>query len=683
MALYKFKHGEGDNLSFDKTPFHEGWCYITHTGEFYVDLNIGTPESPNNQRIQINKEFITSQGYQTAEQVQAQVDSHNIDTTAHADIREQISSLSSEIVDEIADRENAIIDVKAQIIQQTPLFANSVEDMTDTSKVYVLADSNEIWGYMKRQVVTPESNYNVFDKSTATINARLSSGQPASSTNGSKGCFITDFIELTKWSELSSYKVNVNFEIQSPTADYNQANFYDENKNFISVVAINQSTMTPAIGDGKTTLDLKSGGPSNAKYVKLRFYKKASGTALVAADLNDVEIIFDANKIPASITNEYMWASTGHAFIPADYEDRIVTLEEDVNDNNVDVTLLKERVLNLENGEGAIIIPEWWEDEVADTIAKIKALQVGRNCVTFPFFSDNHQRNGFAGVLIAKVMKECGIPYAFYGGDAIGSSLIPDEATMIAQDKAFDDCMSYIPDGKFCRAVGNHDGFWKVSSTESYWYTREQVYELFLRAEGTAQNKHFGEDGTYYYVNDNASKVRWIVLNIHSVDVDATQIAWFRDTALHFDESGWAVVVISHAPITRHYATLVYNAEEVRAVLKDYINGSSANKADVVGWWTGHVHRDRIFEGVAANPGYDGSTDTAEDMANGDPIAEVLPWKTVTIISDNVSIGYGGVKHAVDDSDQSHAIDFVTINKSTKTVNITRLGFGNDREFTY
>ena len=98
--------------------------------------------------------------------------------------------------------------------------------------------------------------------------------------------------------------------------------------------------------------------------------------------MDDVEIIFDANKTPASVTDEYAWASTGHAFVPADYEDRIVALEEDVNDNKVDVTLLKERVLHLENGEGAIIIPEWWEDEVADTIAKIKALQVGRNCVT-------------------------------------------------------------------------------------------------------------------------------------------------------------------------------------------------------------------------------------------------------------------------------------------------------------
>ena len=90
--------------------------------------------------------------------------------------------------------------------------------------------------------------------------------------------------------------------------------------------------------------------------MRLRLYKKASETALTAADLDDVEIIFDANKTPASVTDEYAWASTGHAFVPADYEDRIVALEEDVNDNKVDVTLLKERVLHLENGEGAIII---------------------------------------------------------------------------------------------------------------------------------------------------------------------------------------------------------------------------------------------------------------------------------------------------------------------------------------
>jgi hypothetical protein len=57
MAIFKMLHGDGNHISTDVTPFHEGWCYITHSGEFYVDLNIGTEDSPNNQRIQINEAF--------------------------------------------------------------------------------------------------------------------------------------------------------------------------------------------------------------------------------------------------------------------------------------------------------------------------------------------------------------------------------------------------------------------------------------------------------------------------------------------------------------------------------------------------------------------------------------------------------------------------------------------------
>lgn len=52
--LFKILHGDESNISLDVTPFHEGWCYVTHSGYFYVDLNIGTAESPNNQRIKLN-----------------------------------------------------------------------------------------------------------------------------------------------------------------------------------------------------------------------------------------------------------------------------------------------------------------------------------------------------------------------------------------------------------------------------------------------------------------------------------------------------------------------------------------------------------------------------------------------------------------------------------------------------
>lgn len=550
----------------------------------------------------------------------------------------------------------------------------------------VIITVNEEIVYTETDGSTTITYPNQFVPDAAELNKRYSGSSQSTTTK--TGYFVTDYIAVPDFASVTPYNARLNWEVPSSTATDVKIAYFDASKTHLGLVYIADANNS-ATANGKTTIDLRAITGSNAPtdvsavaYVRIQLAVNSSMASLTAADIENLTITFDAvfeTESTESVTTQ-TWSSTGIAYNqPADYEDRVISLEANVANNTGNITLLQERMNNLESGEVATVIPEWWEDEVADTIAKVKALQIGKNCVTFPFFSDNHQRNGYVGVLIKRVMDECHIPYCFYGGDSISSGIIIDEAEMIAQDKAFDTAMSYIPNGRFCRAVGNHDGYW-YDGTNKFWYTREQVYELFLREESVAQNKHFGADGTYYYVDDIASKMRWIVLNFNGYD-DA-QLAWL-DTALTFPESGWGVVFIAHAPITSHY--LSYNAKDatVREKIKTYINGTSANKADVVGWFAGHIHRDRIFEGVAANPGYNGSTDPATDAANGAPIAETLPWKTVSIISDNVSIGYGGVKHAIDNSDQSHAIDFVTINKSTRTVNLTRLGFGDDRSFTY
>lgn len=65
--LFKILHGDASRISTDITPFHEGYCYVTHDGFIYVDMNIGTKESPNNQRIKLNaKEAETLLGYSIA-----------------------------------------------------------------------------------------------------------------------------------------------------------------------------------------------------------------------------------------------------------------------------------------------------------------------------------------------------------------------------------------------------------------------------------------------------------------------------------------------------------------------------------------------------------------------------------------------------------------------------------------
>lgn len=52
--LFKILHGDDSRISTDITPFHEGYCYVSHSGNLYVDMNIGTLESPNYQRVKLN-----------------------------------------------------------------------------------------------------------------------------------------------------------------------------------------------------------------------------------------------------------------------------------------------------------------------------------------------------------------------------------------------------------------------------------------------------------------------------------------------------------------------------------------------------------------------------------------------------------------------------------------------------
>jgi hypothetical protein len=273
-------------------------------------------------------------------------------------------------------------------------------------------------------------------------------------------------------------------------------------------------------------------------------------------------------------------------------------------------------------------------------------------------------------------MKECNIPYCFFGGDSISNGQIADEATMIAQDKAFDTMMSYVPNGRFCRAVGNHDGYW-YDGTNKYYYNRDQIYDLFLREESIAQNKHFGEDGTYYYVDEIASKIRFIVMNTNGGSVDADQISWVQNTALSFDDSGWSVVFISHQPICNAYHSGITNAA---AVISAVTSTATTNNIPIIGWFSGHVHRDRMYTQLLTG---------GNSSKPGTPTTD-LGFTQVIITSDHTGIAYNNddgtvsdTKHTPANDDKSHAIDFVTINKATRTVNLTRLGVGSDRSYTY
>lgn len=684
-AVFAYADSDVFTIGFELSDYYTG-------EKFSVIIKIEGDQVDNGLRGYVGdvsiKRFATKE---EVSQLEEQIADHKDDTTSHVTSAEKQvwnnkvdASQLPTIVQEAGESETSVMSQKAvtKLVEETLAEAekveyetvDSVDKMTDTSKSYILKSTGTLWVYEETTVTVKPTNKLV--ASTVTLNQRMSGSSGSVSANStSVGSFVTDYIPISNMDNITPFNVRLNWELKA--SEDNKVLYYNSSKTRLSNNVFGTTGANSTVLNGETVLDLKTmhqgtTAPTwaDVAYIRLQLFVKPIGTSLTSADVADKTITFEHE---GGTKTEYAWTDTGITPSASGGSNggNYVTLLAKVNKNTSDITEVSNRVTSLETGSETLTIPSFWQSAVDECIAKIKALQIGRNCITFPFFSDNHQRIGYSGMLIAYIMKECNIPYAFFGGDSIDSGYIASEAVMIEQDRKFDTAMSYIPNGRFCRAVGNHDGYWAVDANNKNYYTDAQNYELFLREESIAQNKHFGGDGTYYYVDDVSSKVRFIVLDTNDGTVETEQITWLQNVALKFNESGWGVVFISHQPISNHYHANISNAEAVRTIVKNHANGTDTNKAVVIGWFSGHIHRDRMWTGVATN-----TTDDSQGTAMG--------FTQVTITSDHTSIAYDdATKHTVANDDKSHAIDFVTINKNTRTVNITRLGIGSDRSYTY
>ena len=64
--LFKILHGDKARISTDITPYHEGYCYVTHDGDFYVDMN--------NERVKLNAKDAETLGTHTADEFLLETD---------------------------------------------------------------------------------------------------------------------------------------------------------------------------------------------------------------------------------------------------------------------------------------------------------------------------------------------------------------------------------------------------------------------------------------------------------------------------------------------------------------------------------------------------------------------------------------------------------------------------------
>lgn len=179
-------------------------------------------------------------------------------------------------------------------------FANSVEECTDTSKVYVLPDGY-IYAYM--DVVSGKANITYEEQAGGYYYGNGSNPTGTFQTNTSCCGKRTNIIPVTPGDQFS-YRGNGSNSCDSVVwLDSAMAYLSDEQH------AATSSPVTVT-------------APANAAYVWFASFGYTSNT-------NNVTLQVEWVLCQAMQTTR-SWGNTGHAFIPADYEDRIIALEEEV-----------------------------------------------------------------------------------------------------------------------------------------------------------------------------------------------------------------------------------------------------------------------------------------------------------------------------------------------------------------
>ncbi len=268
------------------------------------------------------------------------VSAHNTATDAHSDIR--------------AD----IIDIKAGAFQQTPLFANSIEECTDTTKLYVLPDGY-IYAYMLTEVearpaytnklpLAIDTDGSVYNGTGYKNGYRLNSSATVKEASGNGH---TGFIKVT-----NGDTVRIKNYAQG-TKGYDYIHYFDAS--FTKVKSTQPTDHFAPDANGMYTFAITS----TCEYIRLSMGEFSEQTIITVNE----EIIEGSGT-----TTEYTWTSTGHAFIPTDYEDRIVAVEAKADENAAEIASLKENGLPASDASLMFISPSGSDNNDGLTISTPK-----------------------------------------------------------------------------------------------------------------------------------------------------------------------------------------------------------------------------------------------------------------------------------------------------------------------
>lgn len=226
-------------------------------------------------------------------------------------------------------------------------------------------------------------------------------------------------------------------------------------------------------------------------------------------------------------------------------------------------------------------VASYYQTPVSDAVTALNALS--DDCVAFIIVTDTHSSSNSQNSqnIVRYLLKNSKADKCFLLGDYSGNLWDETEYTTYATPLS-SNCHS-----KVYATLGNHEWFGNGS-----YSNLNQIYEDFLADK---YNVHGNKAHYYFYFDDAAHKLRYVVLNTaesSAVGFSTAQETWLKTDAMQLPDSTWQVAVFGHHSLTGDDEVFgEYSTPKTSTILSAFnlCNGT------IIGYFHGHEHNDWVY----------------------------------------------------------------------------------------
>ena len=433
-------------------------------------------------------------------------------------------------VNGVSPNEDGNVTISATL--EPPTVVDSMEEMVDTNKQYVLSTDGYIYAYKQNEGITTPNFTNLADTGSSDwlTDYRLST----SSTSSRSGAYVTNYIPCKLNDVIRIKGMHIDYYSNS-TAHKSRIHVLDSNK---ALVASDCGYLTGLVDAGYASSDgditTVTAGYAGASSTTINGYSSTAyerfcGYLIDGYTLDDV-IITVNEEIAYTTAGGYAWTSTGISYTSVDYSVVIQEIQNDID--NLEAT-----ISNLDGTS----IPSYWVSELETKMDIIQQTMesIGRNKSSFFWYTDAHWQNNAKNspLILDYLIKNTPINKVNFGGDIVGDPSPYDHTNI----KSFYDWQKAIADIPNHHSVyGNHD--------LNHWTTdvHNMSYSLILAHEESDDMVVSKIDGCYY-IDNPSEKTRYLYISyLTTSQTDMMTQGQFIVDSIKSTKSGWHIIVIAH-----------------------------------------------------------------------------------------------------------------------------------------